>query len=378
MGNLLGKAGLLQSCHRVAAAHDGGSAFLSSLGHSLSHSQGALGESIKLEHAHGAVPDDSLGALQSLDILLGSLHAGVKSLPVIGNLVHIHSLGVGISSELVSNDEIHGEDNLYALLLSFLQQITSEIILVRLAEGLADGQALGCIEGMSHAAADDDFVDLLDHVADDADLIGNLGTADDSHERMLGSLKGLADVVDLFFHEETGNHFHILSNAGVGSMAAMGNTESVIHSHISQGCQLLGELRIVLLLSLVIAEVLQQEDFTGLEVSSSLLSLGAYAVSSPLHILAKQLGEMCHQMLGGELGLASLRRTADMASQDYSSAVIQQVIDGRQSAHHASIVGDVLVLIERNVVVHADKHFFAFDVNVFDGFLIHTMRLQIK
>ena len=59
MGHLVAQAHLLDSCCAVAAANDGGSVALS---HRLGNGQSAGSQSRVLEHAHGAVPDDGLGA----------------------------------------------------------------------------------------------------------------------------------------------------------------------------------------------------------------------------------------------------------------------------------------------------------------------------
>ena len=49
--------------------------------------------------------------------------------------------------------------------------------------------AQGLQEGVSHAAADDEGVDLFQQVVDDADLIGNLSAAEDCNERTLRVLE---------------------------------------------------------------------------------------------------------------------------------------------------------------------------------------------
>ena len=225
---------------------------------------------------------------------------------------------------------------------------------------------------MRHAAADDDCVNLVDHVADDADLVGDLRAADDGDERTLRVLERLADVVDLFLHQEASDRLEVLRNACIRSMRTMGHAECVIDSDISERCELLCELGVVLLLFLVITEVLEQQDFARLQSLCLFLSLGADAVGSPLHVALQELGEVFDEVLRGELRLARLGRTADVAGEHESCTVVEQVVQRRQRADHARVVRDVLVLIERNVVVHADEDFLALDVDVFDGFLIHT------
>ena len=371
MGNLVGEASLLEGCYGVTTANDGDSAFVRCFGNSFSHSQGAFSESVEFEYAHRTVPNNRLSAFEGFHVFFGGLHARVECLPAIGNFVHVNGLGVGISSEFVGDNEVNRQNYFYALFFCFLEQFTSQVVLVRFAEGCTDGQALCSVKRMSHAAADDDFVNLFNHVADYADFIGNLSAADDGNERMLRSFQSLADVVDFFFHEETGNNFHILSDTSVGSMAAVGYTESIVNSNVSKAGQLFCKFGVVLLFSLVITEVFEQQNFASLEVSSSFFCNFAYAVRSPFYIFAEEFGQMCNEVFRGELRLTSFGRTADVASQDNSSAVIEQVVDGRQRANHTGVVGDVLIFIERNVIVNADKYFFALDVNIFQGFLIH-------
>lgn len=46
--------------------------------------------------------------------------------------------------------------------------------------------ALGDEESISHAAADDKGIDLIEEVVDDADLVGDLCAAEDSDEGLFG------------------------------------------------------------------------------------------------------------------------------------------------------------------------------------------------
>ena len=377
MRDLVRQARLLEGCNGVAAADDGDSAVFRSLGDSLSNSERAFCKSIKLEYAHRSVPDDRLSAFKSLRVLFRRLLAGIECLPAIRYFVDVNRLRVGIGSELVGNDEVDRQDDLDALVLCLLEQLASEVVLVRLAEGIANRQAFGCIKRMSHAAADDDRVDLVDHVADDADLIGDLCAADDGNERMLRVLERLADVVDFLFHQEASDRLDVLRNACVRSMSAVGNTESIVDCEVAAGSELLRELRIVLLLFLVVAEVLKQQDFARLQRSLCGVCLSADAVGCPLDIAAEQLGEVLDEVLRGELVLASLGRAADVAGDDESCTVVEQVVQGRQRADHARVVRDVHLVIERDVVVDADEYFLAVYVNVFDGFLVHRKTSKV-
>ena len=57
--------------------------------------------------------------------------------------------------------------------------------------------------------------------------------------------------------------------------------------------------------------------------------------------------------------------------------MVEQVVQGRQRADHARVVRDVHLVVERDVVVDADKYLFAVDVNIFDGFLVHRKTSKV-
>ena len=59
---------------------DGDAARLGDLHHLVHHVLGAVGEGVPLEHAHGAVPHDLLGAAHSLSEELGGLRPAVQTL----------------------------------------------------------------------------------------------------------------------------------------------------------------------------------------------------------------------------------------------------------------------------------------------------------
>ena len=127
----------------------------------------------------------------------------------------------------------------------------------------------------------------------------------------------------------------------------------------------------------MVAEVLKQQDIARLQRSFCSICLCTDAVGSPLDIAAEQLGEVLDEVLRGELVLASLGRTADVAGDDESCTVVEQVVQSRQRADHARVVRDVHLVVERDVVVDADKYLFAVDVNIFDGFLVHRKTSKV-
>ena len=189
----------------------------------------------------------------------------------------------------------------------------------------------------------------------------------------------------------------------------MRGAESVVYIQIGIGSQRLGEVGIVLLFFSMEAQVFQQQHLAGLERGG--LGLGVFAdyVLGHDHFLSQQLaqalgdgsqGQLGHilsgllegllggglLLLGGqvgnlgqlllvqlELGVQHIVGLAHMGAQDHGRAVAEQILDGRQRADDAVFIGDLGAgfLVHGHVEVHADKHFFALYVYVFDG-LFHN------
>ena len=76
--------------------------------------------------------------------------------------------------------------------------------LVLLEQALADLVALSLEEGEDHAAADEEPVDRVEQVVDDAELVGDLGAAQDDDVRALRVAGELAQDLDLALHQLAG------------------------------------------------------------------------------------------------------------------------------------------------------------------------------
>src|SRR5699024_7597368 len=122
-------------------------------------------------------------------------------------------------------------------------------------------------EGVGHAAADDDGVSDVQQVVDDADLGRDLGAAQNGNQGTLGVGQSAAHDLQLLLDQEAGHGGQVSGHASGGGVSAVHGAEGVGHVQISHISQSLSELRIVLLLADVEAEVLQQHDLTGLESS---------------------------------------------------------------------------------------------------------------
>ena len=99
---------------------------------------------------------------------------------------------------------VDGEEEADAFGLGFGERGLGDVDLVGLDERFSGGLALGVEEGVGHAAADDDGVGLVEQVVDDLDLVGDLGSADDGDEGLVGFGERFAEVGQLLLHEQPG------------------------------------------------------------------------------------------------------------------------------------------------------------------------------
>eukprot|EP00964_Phaeocystis_antarctica_P164350 scaffold142275_cov60-Phaeocystis_antarctica.AAC.1 len=133
--HLLGEASLLHRRDRVAAADDGDAAVLAGdLGERVGDVECALGEGLKLEDAHGAVPDDGLAFLQLRLDHLGRLGAVVQAHPARGDLLDLDALRLGVGGELVGDNDVCRQDKVDALLLGEDLEFLGQLELVLLDE----------------------------------------------------------------------------------------------------------------------------------------------------------------------------------------------------------------------------------------------------
>ena len=370
MRDLIGKAELLAGSRGVAAADDGHGI---GIGQSLCHGDGTLCKRRILKHAHRAVPDDGLGALDGVRKELAGLFANVKALHVVGDGVRGDSLHGDVRVDRVrevrSDDGVDRQQQLNALGLSLGHHVAAVIDLLVVEQGLADGVALRSEEGVGHAAADDEGVDLLEEVVDNVQLIGDLRTAEDGDERAGRIGQSLAHDGHFLLHEEAADRGQIVRHAGRGGMGAVRRAECIVHKDLRQRSQLLGQLGIVLRLALHEADVLQQHHVAVLQGSGLGLGILTDDVLGHHDGLAEQLAQAVRNDLQGQLGLPFALRLAHMGAKDDAGAVVDKVLNGRHGSDDALVARD-LAFLGGDVEVTAAKHALALDIDVFNGFLV--------
>ena len=204
---------------------------------------------------------------------------------------------------------------------------------------------------------------------ENADLGGNLGTADDGDEGALGLGEDAGQRVDLLLEQEAGDGRQVSGGAHDGTLGAVSGAEGIENEDVTIGSELLGDLGIVLLLTLIEADVLENEDLARLDGGNSLSSLLAVGVGDKGNVETRELSELLGDRLEGQLGLeAGALGTAEMAHEDDASVVLNEVVDGGQGSLDTGGVANDAIL-DRHVEVNADENALAVDIDVADGLL---------
>ena len=123
----------------------------------------------------------------------------------------------------------------------------------------------------------------MQQVVDHADLVGDLGTAQNGDQGTLGVIQGLAHELQLLLHQQTGDGGQVVGYALGGGVGTVGSAKGVEDKDVGQGSQLLGKFGVVLLLFEAEAQVLHQHDLAGLEGGALGLGVGAEHVLGQGH-----------------------------------------------------------------------------------------------
>ena len=122
------------------------------------------------------------------------------------------------------------------------------------------------------------------------------------------------------------------------------------------------------LCELLDCDVILASDVIGPDAQAKAAALKPGQLHFEAEQLAQALGDGSEGILLVELAL----RTAQVGAEDHGRAVLQQVLDGRQSGLDAGLVGDGAGLfVQRHVEIAANEYLLALDVDVLDGLLVH-------
>ncbi len=200
---------------------------------------------------------------------------------------------------------------------------------------------LGGDEGIGHAAADDERVDLFQQVADDIQLVRDL-CATENRDKGGSDRPGFAHDGHFLLHEEAADSRQIIRHAGRGGMGAV---PCRMHKDLRQRSQLLDSSGSFFVSALHEADVLQQHHIAVLQ------GRGLGLASSPTTSLAITTGLPSSSLQGGPQRPAGTARVlplalrlAHMGAKDDAGAVVDKVLNGRHGSDDALVARDLAFL----------------------------------
>ena len=261
---------------------------------------------------------------------------------------------------------------------------------------------------------------MVQHVLNELDLVGDLGTTEDGKERSLGALEDLRKVLELLLHEETGGSLGELNadHRGVGSV---GGSEAVVRNVLSRskrsradsrvvdvdcaksgevltellnlgrvGLDLLVALLALALLLDVESQVLKEEDLAVLAGENSLLDVLSDTVVEEGDFASEKFRKLGGDGLEGVLWVGGSVGSAEVGHEnDRLGSVVKGVLDGwdgsgdtlgldRRCSKTYGRVSDLELLVHaamscergtdsRNVEVDTDEDTLALELEVGDA-----------
>jgi len=372
VSHLRAEALLLDRRDAVATTDDDRRPVLRLVGEEPRDLLGPMSERRDLEHAERPVPEDGPDIGQRCLDGRPRLLSEVDDVPGGGELLRADGLVFRPAGDLLGDHDVGRQDDRHAGLLRRGEEPSGVVDAVVLGQALADRLALGEKERVRHAAAQDQDVDLRQEVVDDADLVRDLGPAQDRRERPPRILEETAEHLDLTFHEEPGVGRQDLGDADRGCVCAMGCPERVVDVDVGVGGELRGECRVVLLLRGMEAEVLQEDRLARAHSLHGILGAGAKRVTGDGHIATKELRQALADGPQPQAVLDLPIRASEMTGEDDLGAVGEEARDRRQGGPDPGVVGD-LAVGQRNVEVDAHEDALARGVEVADRQFVHDV-----
>ena len=151
----------------------------------------------------------------------------------------------------------------------------------------------------------------------------------------------------------------------------MHGAEGVGHIDVRHLRQLLSEVGAVLLLALVEAEILEQQDLARLQGRGLGLGVLSDDVLSKNDIHAQQLGKSLGHGSQAQALLPLALGLAQVGAGDDGSAVLKQILNGRQSGYDTLVARDLAgLLVLGDVEIAAQEHFLALRIKIHDRLFV--------
>jgi hypothetical protein len=151
------------------------------------------------------------------------------------------------------------------------------------------------------------------------------------------------EELDFFTDKESGRAWQIVSDSRRTRVSSVCRSKCVVHVHIGQASERLGEGGIVLLFFGMESNVFKQNNLARLQSVARSLDFWSDAVGEESNILIQKLRKAFGDGSKCEFWSDALR-SAQVTTQHNRRALVQQILDGRKSLCDPPIIGDRAVL----------------------------------
>ena len=352
---------MIDGGYRVTSTDEGEGAFLGGFGDGTGDAPGAALEFLHFEDPHGTVPQDRLRTVDDVGELLTGVLPDVESHPAIWDGIAGGRRVAGVGGEFIGDDAIGGQVDADAFLLGLGAELAGGLKTIVLTEGVADLSAEGLKEGVSHPSTDDDIGGAFEKIFDDKDLIGDLGAADDGDKGFLRLVQDFFGAEYLAFHQQAEHPLVLgeeLSDDGGGCVGAVGGAKGVVDIDVAEFSQFFGEGLVTFFLFLMKPQIFEKEDVPGLQRSGGFCRGLTDTVGGEGDGCAEELLEARNKVFEGIFFGGSILGTAEVGHQDDAAAVVKDLLYGRDGGADAGVVGDLVLVVKRNVEVDPDEGLF--------------------
>src|SRR5205809_7259720 len=129
-----------------------------------------------------------------------------------------------------------------------------------LAQRLSDIHTARCEEGVRHATADDEVINLAQEVPEHGELGRDLRAADDGGDRALWIAERALKRLEFRFHRSAGEARQVMCDALRGGVCAVGDRKGVVDIEITEGRHAPREFGIVLFFAEMESRALKDAD----------------------------------------------------------------------------------------------------------------------
>ncbi len=268
---------------------------------------GAFGETVKLKHAHGAVPQDGPTVCQRSSKSPAAVLPNIHAFPSIWNrLSGVRFLGC-IGRETIATQRVRRQVNLDSFLLGRIEQGQRFTVHVRFHQRAPDLTSLGLDKSVRHSPPYNQLVHTVQQVLKHREFRAHFGPTNHSRYRLLGLSKDLFHRLDLPFHQETKSlvFWKELGNHCRGSMRPVGRAKGIVDVEVSILGQLAGKEFIARLFLFMKAQVLEYRHLTWLQQLCYFERIVTDTVRCKLDVTAEKAFQRGQNVAQGERCIAA-------------------------------------------------------------------------